>query len=57
MQKKCILDEKKNCDDCGECLRCDLDPTKICDNCMQCLEAGADYAEIKIDRIILEKDE
>lgn len=35
--KMCVLDEKKVCDDCGECNRCDLDPNKICDNCCRCI--------------------
>ena len=26
MDKMCVLDENKLCDDCGECQRCDLDP-------------------------------
>lgn len=38
MEKKCILDEDKRCDGCGNCNRCDLDDTKICDNCMKCME-------------------
>ena len=52
-EKRCVLDENKICDDCGECDRCDLDPNKICDNCMKCLNLdGADYNEILIDAII-----
>ncbi|MBO4384134.1 MAG: hypothetical protein J5854_01775 [Clostridia bacterium] len=35
--KVCVLDDKKVCDDCGECNRCDLDPDKICDNCCRCI--------------------
>lgn len=35
--KMCVLDEKKVCDECGECNRCDLDPNKICDNCCRCI--------------------
>ena len=35
--KICVLDENKECDDCGECNRCDLDPNKICDNCCMCI--------------------
>ena len=54
-EKICVLDENKICDDCGECQRCDLDPTKICDNCMLCLKSGADYAEIEIEKIILDR--
>ena len=51
-EKRCVLDETKICDDCGECNRCDLDPNKICDNCMECLKTGADYNAIEIDEII-----
>ena len=36
--KYCILDNKKICDDCGECNVCDLDPNKICDNCCRCIQ-------------------
>ena len=52
MDKVCVLDETKLCDDCGECNVCDLDPNKICDNCMKCLNTGADYRAIEIDEII-----
>ena len=52
MAKVCVLDENKQCDDCGECNVCDLDPNKICDNCMRCLKTGADYTAIEIDEII-----
>lgn len=51
MEKRCVLDESKICDDCGECRRCDLDPEKICDNCMKCVNSGADYSAIGIDKI------
>lgn len=51
MEKRCVLDEHKICDDCGECQRCDLDPDKICDNCMKCVNSGADYSAIEIDEI------
>lgn len=50
--KRCILDEDKLCNDCGECNVCDLDPNKICDNCMKCLQTGADYTAVEIDEII-----
>ncbi len=50
--KKCVLDESKECTNCGECSRCDLDPTKICDNCGKCLETDADSRAIYIDGII-----
>ena len=52
MEKMCVLDETKICDDCGECNVCDLDPNKICDNCMKCVNTGADYNAIEIDEII-----
>lgn len=51
MEKRCVLDESKICDECGECQRCDLDPSKICDNCMKCVQSGADYNAIEIDEI------
>ncbi len=51
-EKRCVLDDSKLCDDCGECNVCDLDPNKICDNCMKCLKTGADYNAIEIDEII-----
>lgn len=51
MEKFCVLDENKICDDCGECQRCDLDPNKICDNCMKCVNTGADYSAIEIDEV------
>ena len=50
--KRCVLDEDKLCNDCGECNICDLDPNKICDNCMKCLQTGADYNAVEIDEII-----
>lgn len=58
--ERCILDESKICDDCGECDKCDLDPNKICDNCGKCLkeyktdEKG--YVKIDIDKIISSPD-
>ena len=51
MEKRCVLDDLKICDDCGECQKCDLDPNKICDNCMKCVNSGADYTAIEIDEI------
>lgn len=52
-KRRCVLDENKWCDECGDCERCDLDPNKICDNCMKCLGSnGADYLAIEIDDII-----
>ena len=52
MEKRCVLDESKLCDECGECNRCDLNPDKICDNCMACLRTGAEYNAIEIDEVI-----
>ena len=46
-----MLDERKICDECGDCQRCDLDPNKICDNCMKCVNSGADYSAIEIDKV------
>lgn len=53
--EKCVLDEEKVCDGCGECEICDIDPNKICDNCGKCLDIRDD-AIIKIDKIILNED-
>ena len=52
MAKICVLDDTKECNDCGECSVCDLDPNKICDNCMRCVRTGADYNAVEIDEII-----
>ena len=50
--KRCILDETKKCDDCGECNRCDLDPSKTCNNCLKCLQiSDADYQSIMIEDV------
>jgi len=49
----CVLEDRL-CSECGECDRCELDEQKTCDNCCKCIEgSGADYAEIKIDDILL----
>ena len=56
MEKRCVLDEAKLCDDCGECNVCDLDPNKICDNCMRCLKSDADYRAVEIDEIIVDDE-
>ena len=50
--RKCILDEERNCMECGRCDYCDLDPEKICDNCCKCIEKDADYSSIMIERIV-----
>lgn len=55
---KCILDQRKKCDDCGECDKCDLNPNKICDNCGKCLKLeDYDTKKIEIDDIISEEGE
>ena len=50
--KVCLLDEQRQCVECGECLRCDLNEQKLCDNCMKCVNSGADYLAIEIDDVI-----
>jgi hypothetical protein len=50
--KECLLDETKECNDCGECEICDLDPNKNCDNCFQCL-GDADYKAVEVTEIVL----
>lgn len=56
MIKKCILDDNKICDECGDCDACDLNPFKKCTNCGRCIETDDEYREIKIDKIIFPKD-
>ena len=53
MKKKCVLDDEKLCNDCGECDYCDLNPFKICDNCGKCIDSYEEYRELKIDEIDL----
>ena len=56
--RRCLLDETKWCDNCGECDRCDLDPNKLCDNCMKCISStGADYLAIEIDDILMSEND
>lgn len=56
--KKCVLDETKSCNNCGDCDdRCELDPTKVCDNCFKCLEPQGKYATIKIEGVYLDDSE
>ena len=56
MSKKCVLDDEKICDDCGECDRCDLDPNKKCDNCGKCLDQyntdEKGFVKVAIDKIL-----
>ncbi|MEG2721087.1 MAG: hypothetical protein RR914_07140 [Oscillospiraceae bacterium] len=54
--KDCVLYDRK-CNDCGECDVCDLNPFKKCDNCGKCIDTNQEYQEIKIDGIILNKDD
>lgn len=53
MSKECVL-EDKICDSCGKCDICDLDDSKICDSCGKCIEENEEFAEIKIDEVILD---
>lgn len=53
MKKKCVLDDEKLCNDCGECDYCDLNPFKICDNCGKCIDSSEEYRKLKIDEIDL----
>lgn len=52
MTKRCLLDNAKECNDCGECEICDLDQNKLCNNCCRCL-GDADYNAIEVTEIIL----
>jgi len=50
--KYCIFDEKKVCNDCGECNVCEYNRDKICDKCGKCLEIeGYDVKAVKIDEV------
>lgn len=53
MNEKCILDESKQCNDCGECEVCDLDGNKICNNCGKCIGLDADSRAIEIEDVVL----
>ena len=53
MNEKCILDESKLCNDCGECEVCDLDGNKICNNCGKCIGLDADSRAIEIEDVVL----
>ena len=53
MSEKCVFDENKICDDCGECDVCDIDKNKICDNCGKCIGLDADSRAIEIEDVIL----
>ena len=52
MSKNCIFNERKICDNCGECEVCELNSNKKCNNCGKCLELeGYDVKAIKIDEV------
>ena len=51
--KKCVLDESKECVQCGECDKCDLDPNKVCDNCGRCIGLDADSRAIEIEDVLI----
>jgi len=52
MSKDCIFNNKKICNDCGECDVCELNSNKKCNNCGKCLELeGYDVKAIKIDEV------
>jgi len=52
MSKNCIFNNKKICNDCGDCEVCELNSNKKCDNCGKCLELeGFDVKAIKIDEV------
>ncbi len=53
MNEKCILNEDKICNNCGECDKCDLDSSKICDNCGKCIGLDADSRAIEIEDVII----
>ena len=53
MNEKCILDESKLCNDCGECDVCDLDSNRVCDNCGKCIGLDADSRAIEIEDVVL----
>ena len=53
MEKICVLDSKKICNNCGACDKCDLHPEKVCDSCGDCINMELKgNKEILIDKII-----
>ena len=54
MDKICILDEQKICNQCGECDMCDIEDGKKCDNCGKCIGLNADSRAIEIEGVILD---
>lgn len=53
--EECVLYER-SCIQCGECDICDLDPEKRCDSCGKCIETTQEYAEIPIEKVILDEE-
>lgn len=53
MDKMCMLEENKICDNCLDCNFCDLKPGKICDNCAKCIDNEAAFRAIEIEDIII----
>lgn len=52
IMKICIFNDKKNCNNCGECDVCEYNKNKQCDNCSKCLQLeGYDVKAIKIDEV------
>ncbi|MGV8983449.1 hypothetical protein [Clostridium sp.] len=52
MSKNCIFNDRKICNNCGECEVCELDSNKKCNNCGKCLELeGYDVKAINIDEV------
>jgi hypothetical protein len=56
MNKLCVFNNNKFCNNCNQCNLCDLDNSKVCNNCGKCLELeGIDMKVVNIDEI--EEDE
>ena len=56
--KHCLLDDEKECIECGECDRCDLNPDKLCDNCCKCIdEWEGNFAQIPVQDVVTEQAE
>ena len=57
MSKNCIFNDKKVCNNCGECEVCELNSNKKCNNCGKCLELeGYDVKAIKIDEVFEDEE-
>ena len=58
MEKHCVFDKNKVCNDCGECYICDLNANKRCNNCGKCLELeGYDVKAIQIDDLLEDSED